>query len=296
MLDAQPELWKDSHEARKPLRRQLLKWIGNKQRFAQEIISYFPKSFNVYREPFLGSGAVLGSLAPTNAVGSDIFAPLIEIWQALKQEPQVLIKWYTERWNAFNSGESRAEYEKIRSNYNASPNGADLLFLSRSCYGGVVRFRQNDGFMSTPCGAHKPITPSAFEERVEIWSRRVQGSVFRSIGFEEAMNDAKSGDVIYCDPPYAFSQRILYGAQAFSLHSLFEAIEHCKSKGVYVVLSIDGSKKSGNMLCDVEIPKGLFSREISISVGRSMLKRFQMSGKSLEAEQVADRLLLTYSS
>ena len=41
-----------------PFKTQLLKWIGNKQRFAHEIASYFPKKFNTYYEPFLGSGAV----------------------------------------------------------------------------------------------------------------------------------------------------------------------------------------------------------------------------------------------
>ena len=31
-----------------PLRGQLLKWIGNKQRFAPEIVSFFPENFNRY--------------------------------------------------------------------------------------------------------------------------------------------------------------------------------------------------------------------------------------------------------
>ena len=65
-------------------RSQLLKWIGNKQRFAPEIVSFFPARFGVYREPFLGSAAVLATLAPRQGVGSDIFAPLVEIWQTLR--------------------------------------------------------------------------------------------------------------------------------------------------------------------------------------------------------------------
>ena len=52
----------------KPFRLQLLKWVGNKQRFAHEIISYFPAKFDAYYEPFLGSGAVLGTLAPDKAL------------------------------------------------------------------------------------------------------------------------------------------------------------------------------------------------------------------------------------
>jgi DNA adenine methylase len=63
-----------------PFHSQLLKWIGNKQRFAHEIASYFPAKFGTYFEPFLGSGAVLGTLSPKSAVGSDVFRPLAEIW------------------------------------------------------------------------------------------------------------------------------------------------------------------------------------------------------------------------
>ena len=59
---------------------------------------------------------------------------------------------------------------------------------------------------------------------------------------------------------------------------------------MFVALSIDGSKRSGNFVCDLPIPSGLFEREVSVNVGRSMLRRFQMKGESLEGEQVADRL------
>jgi DNA adenine methylase len=108
------------------------------------------------------------------------------------------------------------------------------------------------------------------------------------------MQMAKKGDLIYCDPPYTFSQSILYGAQSFSLENLFEAIIDCKRRGVFVALSIDGTKKSGDFVCDLPIPKGLFEREILVNCGLSMLKRFQMGGTSLEKELVSDRLLLTY--
>jgi DNA adenine methylase len=100
--------------------------------------------------------------------------------------------------------------------------------------------------------------------------------------------------MVYCDPPYSHSQSILYGAQDFQLERLLAAIERCKSRGVRVALSIDGSKRSGNQLCDVEIPEGLFEEEAYVNCGRSMLRRFQMKGESLEAEEVRDRLLLTY--
>lgn len=273
---------------------QLLKWIGNKQRFAQEIISYFPVKFNTYFEPFLGSGAILASLAKPDSVASDSFKPLIDIFSTLQTEPNLLKAWYTDRWHQVKSGIKKEEYERIKSRYNANPNAADLLFISRSCYGGVVRFRQADGFISTPVGIHDPISPESFSRRVDDWHRRTKGVKFYNIEYEEAMSLAKPGDLVYCDPPYSYSQSILYGAHKFSLQNLFDVIRICKSRGIFVALSIDGTKRSGDTLCNLPIPEGLFEREVFIQVGRSMLKRFQMNGKELSGEAVSDRLLLTY--
>ncbi|MGB7925267.1 MAG: Dam family site-specific DNA-(adenine-N6)-methyltransferase [Pyrinomonadaceae bacterium] len=278
----------------KPFKAQLLKWIGNKQRFAHEIVSYFPKSFNIYHEPFLGSGAVLGTLSPERAIASDSFLPLIEIWQTLRASPRTLKGWYTERWQAMKGGAKVEVYEQIKANYNAHPNAADLLYLSRSCYGGVVRFRQADGYMSTPCGIHNPIPPASFAQRVDEWHRRTAGTTFIHQEYEASMRAAVESDLIYCDPPYTFTQSILYGAHSFDLASLFNEISQCKQRGVNVALSIDGTKKSGDFVCDIQIPDGLFEREILVDCGRSMLKRFQMNGKTLEKEIVLDRLLLTY--
>jgi len=286
----------DSARARpEPLRRQLLKWVGNKQRFAPRIVSFFPRRFRTYFEPFLGSGAVLATLSPAAAVGSDAFSPLVEIWQTLASAPERLKQSYSERWELIREQGKEAAYEQIKQSFNTCPNGADLVFLCRACYGGIVRFRKADGYMSTPCGPQRPISPKAFAERVDQWHARVRRARFAHADFADAMNEAKKGDLVYCDPPYVDTQRILYGAQAFSVERLFEAIARCKARGARVALSIDGSKRSGDKVCDVPLPHGLFESEIAVDCGRSMLRRFQMAGKTLESEVVADRLLLTYA-
>ncbi|GFO73597.1 DNA adenine methylase [Bathymodiolus japonicus methanotrophic gill symbiont] len=285
---------KDGHHVVKKFSTQLLKWVGNKQKFAHEIAGFFPDNYNTYYEPFLGSGAVLATLAPKKAIASDKYGAIIDIFKCLHDDPEKLVSWYSERWNKANGERKKEGYEEIKASYNKSPNGADLLFLCRSCYGGVVRFRKSDGYMSTPCGVHNPIKPESFEKRVKIWAERTKNTEFVHSEYEQMMLQANEGDLIYCDPPYVHSQGILYGGQDFSLEHLFAVIAECKSKGVYVALSIDGTKKSGNMQCGLPIPDGLFEREIFVNCGRSMLRRFQMEGKTLENELVSDRLLLTY--
>lgn len=277
-----------------PFKVQLLKWVGNKQKQAPEIISYFPAKFGTYFEPFLGSGGVLGVLAPKKAVASDVFTPLMDIWKTLHDSPETLKDWYATRHALIQLIGKKEAYQQVLAQYNTAPNGADFLYLCRACYGGVVRFRKADGFMSTPCGAHDPIAPDSFNRRVDLWLNRTKGTNFVNADFADMMKQAKAGDLVYCDPPYSDSQAILYGAQAFSLVRLFKVIAECKARGVYVALSIDGTKFSGKKLCDLPIPEGLFEREEFVHVGRSMLKRFQMDGLSLEAHEVTDRLLLTY--
>lgn len=274
---------------------QLLKWIGNKQRLAPQILANFPLHWATYHEPFLGSGGVLGTLAPAKAYASDALRPLMEIWKLLDEDPAQLVANYGAYRDRIGAGETKEEvYRVALESFNRAPNGRDFIFLTRACYGGVVRFRRSDGAMSTPCGAHMPVPTASLKRRVQEWSVRVQGTTFRTLDFREAFDDVKAGDVVYCDPPYTDSQTILYGAQAFRLHDLVEAIDRAKAKGARVALSIDGTKKSGLKEVLHDFPEGLFVSEVGVTVGRSMLRRFQLGGETLEAEVVRDRLLLTY--
>lgn len=280
----------------KPFRTQLLKWVGNKQKYANEIIKYFPKYYGTYYEPFLGSGAILGTLSPDKAVGNDIYKPLMEIWNMLLSDSEELKKWYFDRMDLVSKHGKTEAYNIILENFNKKPNGADFIFITRACYGGVIRFRKNDGYMSTPCGTHNPISKESFSKRVDIWKKRVSGTVFLNENYNVVMEMAKENDLIYCDPPYIDNQKILYGAHDFSLNELFKEIKKCKDRGVYIALSIDGTKLSGNKICNIDIPDGIFEREIFIDLGKSMLKRFQASddNTNMEDYKVKDRLLLTY--
>jgi len=271
--------------------KQLLKWVGNKHRYATQIVNFLPE-FNTYIEPFLGSGAVLGTLGPVSGIAGDTLEPTISIWQLLQNNPQSLIDHYASIWQNYVK-DKEGVYAQVLSAYNESPNPYDLLFLCRACYGGVVRFTKN-GRMSTPVGIHSAISPTSLKGRMDLWRERVQNTAFMHADFELTMANATKGDLVYCDPPYEYTQRILYGAQDFSLERLWAAIERCKLRGARVVLSLDGKKKSGAVMLKFNIPQSLFEREVSIDCGGSMLRRFQKKGETMEDEVVHDRLLLTW--
>lgn len=95
-----------------------------------------------------------------------------------------------------------------------------------------MRFRQSDGYMSTPCGIHEPISPESFAMRADDWHQRTKGTSFLCASYGDAMAKTEPGDLVYCDPPYSHSQTILYGAQSFDLEHLFQVAAECKKRGV----------------------------------------------------------------
>lgn len=281
----------------------LLKWIGNKQRFASTIVSYMPDSFQNYYEPFLGSGAVLGELLQQDATAmyphfnkafaSDILPFLVDIFQTVKDNPQELIDYYAKEIEVYYSNPVN-QYEEIRDRFNLSHNGFDFCLLSRTCYSGIIRFRKSDGYMSTPRGPHNPISPKTFAKRVTLWSDLVQKANFSVASFWDSMELPAEGDVVYCDPPYTHSQSIIYGAQDFCIEQLWQRIAECKNRGAYVMLSINGMRESKKKDISIDFPEGLFEREILIDCGTSMIDRLQNQGREMIGEKVHDKLLLTW--
>ena len=275
---------------------QLLKWVGNKQRMASLIVGSFPREFNTYYEPFLGSGAVLGTLAPESAVASDILSPLIDTWGMLVEAPEDLIGAYDFYRSQIDQGIDKSTvYYQALDRFNRLHDSRAFVFLTRTCYGGIVRFRKADRYMSTPVGAHMPISTESFAKRVHTWHERVSGTRFVFMYYRDAFELHQTGDLVYCDPPYVDTQKILYGAQSFNFMDLIERIKDAKDRGVFVALSIDGSKRNGKHKVHLDLPEGLFETELAVSVGKSMLRRFQLSGSALTDEHVTDRLLLTYT-
>lgn len=277
-------------QSRQP--QQLLKWVGNKQKFAKTIVEVMPDSYNQYIEPFVGTGAVLGYLRPKKGIAGDTLKPLIDLFNLVKNDPQQVARFYQKKIEDY-AANPKLTYDSVKRRYNESPNGLDLLFLSRTCYGGVVRFTK-EGKISTPIGPHKPISSYSFSRRLGEWNKAIANTDFYHQSFEKTMVWAESGDIVYCDPPYLCSQSILYGAQSFDVNKLWDAIEGCKERGAKVLLSIDGMKKSGKFKYALKCPPDLFERELFINCGKSMLRRFQKKGEVLIEEDVHDRLLLTW--
>lgn len=282
---------------------QLLKWIGNKNKYADEIISLMPDDINNYIEPFLGSGAILANLVNKNmtsekklynsALGADILQPLIGIFNEVKNNPDHISDYYEQVITEFKK-ERQETYLKVRERFNISKSPLDFLILTRTCYSGVIRFRKSDGYMSTPIGPHNPIPPEKFKERVQIWNKLLEDVTIIESDYRKTIDMATEGDLIYCDPPYTHSQGILYGAQDFNINELWESLRGAKSRGARIMLSINGTKKSKKENIGIDIPYDIFQRYVYINCGISMINRLQKEGENMIDENVHDMLLFSW--
>ncbi len=270
----------------------MLKWVGNKFRYAEAIATYLPADLGTYYEPFVGTGAVAATLAPERAVAGDALPILVDLLRLVQDDPERLVAHYAiEREAIIERG--RDAYEKVKARYNNAPNPDDLLVLSRTCYGGVIRFTRA-GYISTPMGPHRPMPAEKLARYMAEWQARLRGVEFVHQGFEDTMALAGDGDTVYCDPPYLHGQKILYGAQNFRLRHLWDEVAAAAERGARVAVSVDGYRRSGDKTIELGIPEGLFKRELLIERGGCMLRRFQLEGGAMTSEKVADRLLLTW--
>ena len=96
----------NEEERKIDLQHVLIKWTGGKRRQARRIVERFPRKIATYHEPFLSGGAVLYELLGRTDIRvgriecGDLCAPLIDLWQVVRDDPDGLLRRYAEDWAA----------------------------------------------------------------------------------------------------------------------------------------------------------------------------------------------------
>ena len=130
----------------------IVKWTGTKRLQSNEIIKYFPNYIDTYYEPFCGSCSVLfrllnePSIQVNNFVCSDINGDLIDLWNAIKQNPDHLFKVYTKLWCEMNKMEDKQDkrkfYELVRQEFNQIRDPNLFFFMMRTSTNGQPRYNK----------------------------------------------------------------------------------------------------------------------------------------------------------
>ncbi|WP_416224235.1 Dam family site-specific DNA-(adenine-N6)-methyltransferase [Thiohalophilus sp.] len=223
-------------------RRPFLKWAGNKFRILEHIIPMLPEGKRLV-EPFAGSAALFLNSDYDRYLLSDRNADLISLYNLLKQEGAEFIDYCAQYFIARNNQEKR--YYRLREQFNACDEphlrAALFIYLNRHGYNGLCRYNASGGF-NVPFGRYKrPYFP---QKEMLAFHHRAQRAEFLLGDFEQTMQQARPGDVIYCDPPYVplstSANFTTYSAGGFSLddqQTLAELAQACAQRGVPVLIS-----------------------------------------------------------
>jgi DNA adenine methylase len=192
----------------------LLKWAGGKRRLLRAILPLVPASFDRYFEPFLGGGALYFALQPSRAYLSDKNAELIHAYLQVRDCPETLIRELRKLRN------SEGDYYRVRSTVPDADGAraARLIYLTTLAFNGLYRVNLRGQF-NVPYGYKTHLNPCD-EGRIRESSRILKSAVIRHEDFEDALRNARQGDLIYLDPPYTVAHGdngfIKYNAKIFS--------------------------------------------------------------------------------
>lgn len=181
--------------------RPVIKWAGGKSGLLAKYAPHFPQpgSYRRYFEPFIGSAAVFFYLNPAQSVLSDSNAELIDVYRAIRDCPDDLIAALGHHHH------DRDYYYVVRAqkpvDLSLPERAARFIFLNKTGYNGLYRVNSRGEF-NVPFGKHR--NPKICDERnIRAAHVALQSAALRVVPFEQAVQDAEEGDLIYFDPPYA---------------------------------------------------------------------------------------------
>lgn len=254
----------------------VIKWSGSKRSQSETIKSYLPDSFNTYYEPFIGGGSMLYAIHPKRAICGDICAPLINLWNEIKNNPEKLAEEYRLRWLRLQE-EGYSIYYKIRESFNKEHSPEDLLFLSRTCVNGLIRFNADGEFNNSLHHTRPGISPDSLKTIILDWSDRIQCVEFMAQEYFETTANVQKGDLVYLDPPYFHTKGRYYGNINFE--KFISYLESLNRRDRKYMLSFDGIRGKNDFT--VDLPKELYKRHIFIPSGNSSFKKV-MDKKDIE--------------
>lgn len=183
-----------------------LKWAGGKRWLVDGIRKLVPSIECVagtYFEPFLGSGAMFFSLRPAKAVLNDINVELINVYRAIKENPEGLDR-LLRRYHRHHCSEL---YYRTRESVPRTPltAAARFVYLNRTCWNGLYRVNRKGRF-NVPVGTKSNVVLPT-DDFVGI-CRLLKSVSLHSTDFSEIVEQSCYGDLVFADPPYTVNHNL----------------------------------------------------------------------------------------
>ncbi len=179
----------------------ILKWAGSKAGMMPALSGHLPAGDRLV-EPFAGSCAVMMATDYPAYLVADINPDLINLYRQIKEHTRLFIVLAL---SLYAQNKSAEDYYKIREQFNHTASltllerAAYFLYLNRHGYRGLCRYN-GKGEFNVPFGNYaNPYFPL---EEIEAFAAKAQRATFICADFRETLSLTRTGDVVYCDPPY----------------------------------------------------------------------------------------------
>jgi len=240
-----------------------LKASGGKTRLLKELIPRLPETFNDYHEICLGSGALFFALYQkleargAAAYLSDLNLNLITTYKEISKMSDEF-RGKLESFAEHHKADPVGYFNEIRA-YDRDSHWSDAsdatiaswyLYLNKVVHSGMHRVN-SDGFFNVPLAKDGPkgnkYPRKEFKwqpENLELVSQALRGKVYlESVSCFDALENAKPGDFVFIDPPYAdkagdcFVEYLASGFTFDDQRLLRDAYAAAAKRGVWLMMS-----------------------------------------------------------
>lgn len=264
-----------------------IKWAGGKRQLLAQIKARIPCSYNQYYEPFVGGGAVLFGLLPANAVINDVNKALINAYRKIAEVPieflEQISQLDSQMWE-----DGKAYYYSLRERYNEKLEKGEydvelaalFVFINKHCFNGLYRVNTK-GLFNVPYNNSRG--NSCDKDVIMAVSNYMKNVIILEGDFEPACEQAKPGDFIFFDSPYAPlnpSSFESYTKEGFDIEShkrLATLFDKMTKKGCFCMLTNHNTEFINELYCekgyrmDVVSVKRMINSDASKRVGEEVI-------------------------
>ena len=264
-----------------------VKGAGGKRQLIPQIRERMPEKYNDYYEPFVGGGAVMFDLLPANAQINDINKALINTYRTICNEPDAFLKEVNRLDNDMWE-DGKKYYYSIREHYNdklmRSEYDVELaalfVFINKHCFNGLYRVN-GKGLFNVPYNNSRRV--SVDEDVIIATSEYLRRVTIIDGDFEQACKNAKKGDFVFIDSPYAplnptsFESYTKEGFDIESHKRLAKLYDELTARGCYCMLTnhntelINGLYGNKGYTIDVVSVKRMINSDASNRVGEEVI-------------------------
>ncbi len=241
--------------------RPFLKWVGGKRSILPCLLERMPESYGVYREPFVGGGALFFAVQPATAYLSDINFHLMLTYKTVRDDiDRLILNLKIHARNHSKEYYHRAR-ERLGSETDTTKIAALVIYLNKTCFNGLYRVNK-EGRFNVPMGSYKD--PSLFdEETLRSDSELLRGVELSQHPFWQI--PVRREDFYYLDPPYhqVYAQYDSSGFGEAEHKRLAKFCEELNEARAYFMLSNSASPFIRSLFSKFRIEEVAASRSVS---------------------------------